>query len=1015
MGGVLLTGGAFGLVRVWEAERTEREFRWQAESRVQVIGTTLRSYEESLYAMRDLLDASADVKEAEFRRAASAQLARHPGLEALEWLKHIAQSSRAQIEELHRGADGAAWFIRDEMGGAMPAPERKDYLPVLYREPAAGAQALIGVDQFSGPHQRAIARAIEEGEIAATRRIPLHDGAPADEEGLAILLPVFEKGAKPASAEERRAELRGVVRGVFRLRDLALHTVAGAEARALDLRLLDRTPAGTEPHLFSLVNGHYEAVAPPEPLGAGRGLSAVLPLSCAGRQWELHARPSAAWLAERRTIYPHAFLAAGLCFTALLASWQRQRHRRAAEIERLVATRTEELRRAQAELREDVRVRLAAEQRYRAFVEQSTEAIWHFEIEPPMPLELPEETQIDYLLAHAVIAECNDVCARMYGRERAAEMVGVRLGELMPRSTSANIAHLREYVRARFRVVDSESHEVDRQGVERVFLNNIIGIVEDGKLVGSWGTQRDMTGQRRTEQALRENEQRLRLAMEAAVVGTWEWDRRSDRLTWSDQLREILAVTPDENGGTYAAYHARIHPEDRKRVGRVFAQALVRGEEVECEYRIVRGSGETLWVVTRGAVRRAASGEILGLLGATLDVTARRLAQEERAKLDQKLQDAQKLESLGVLAGGIAHDFNNLLTGILGNASLARMDLAPTSPAQSCLAQIEQASQRAAELCKQMLAYSGKGRFVVQSLDLSQLVEDAAPLLQVSVGKNAALKFRLASNLPAVSADVTQLRQILMNLVINASDAFDGRSGVIEITTGVMRADAAYFAGTNLAPVLPEGDYVFLEVSDNGCGMDAETQKRIFDPFFTTKFTGRGLGLAAVLGIVRGHKGALKVYSEVGRGSTFKLLLPSAGTPAEALPADTRALETWRGSGVVLVVDDEETVRGVASRMLRVSGFEPVVVSNGSDAIEVFTARCSEIVAVMLDLTMPQMDGAETFTELRRIKPELKVLLMSGFNEQDVINRFAGKGLAGFLQKPFKPDALREKLRAMLG
>ena len=314
-----------------------------------------------------------------------------------------------------------------------------------------------------------------------------------------------------------------------------------------------------------------------------------------------------------------------------------------------------------------------------------------------------------------------------------------------------------------------------------------------------------------------------------------------------------------------------------------------------------------------------------------------------------------------------------------------------------------------------MLAYSGKGRFVVQALDLSQLVEDAAPLLQVSISKGAVLKYRLGRGLPAVNADVTQIRQILMNLVINASDAFEGRSGMIEIATGVMRADADYLAATHLSPALPAGDYVFLEISDNGSGMSAETQKRIFDPFFTTKFTGRGLGLAAVLGIVRGHKGALKVYSELGKGSTFKLLLPAAGSPAEALPSETHVADTWRGSGAVLVVDDEETVRSVASRMLKAQGFEPIVVSSGREAIERFRESGDTIAAVMLDLTMPQMDGAETFTELRRIKPEVKVLLMSGFNEQDAINRFAGKGLAGFLQKPFKPDALREKLRGMLG
>ena len=381
--------------------------------------------------------------------------------------------------------------------------------------------------------------------------------------------------------------------------------------------------------------------------------------------------------------------------------------------------------------------------------------------------------------------------------------------------------------------------------------------------------------------------------------------------------------------------------------------------------------------------------------------------------MERKLQESQKLESLGILAGGIAHDFNNLLTGILGNASFARMDIPPNSPAQPSLEQVEIAAQRAADLCKQMLAYSGKGRFVVQQLDLSAVVRETADLLQVSISKSCVLKYALAPNLPAISADVTQIRQIIMNLVINASEAIGERSGVISVATGVMTADRTYLTEAYLSPNIPEGKYVFLEVSDNGTGMTGETRARIFDPFFTTKFTGRGLGLAAVLGIVRGHSGALKVYSEVGRGTTFKLLLPCAGGPADAAPDAPAGTPAWRGSGTVLVVDDEETVRAITRRMLERIGFEVLQASNGHEALEIFHRESARIVGVLLDLTMPELDGNATFTELRRLDPEVRVLLMSGFNEQDAITRFAGKGLAGFIQKPFKPETLYHKIQAI--
>jgi CheY-like chemotaxis protein len=312
-----------------------------------------------------------------------------------------------------------------------------------------------------------------------------------------------------------------------------------------------------------------------------------------------------------------------------------------------------------------------------------------------------------------------------------------------------------------------------------------------------------------------------------------------------------------------------------------------------------------------------------------------------------------------------------------------------------------------------MLAYSGRGRFVVQKVDLNRLVEETTHLLQVSISKHAALRFNLAAGLPSIEADATQLRQVVMNLVINASEAIGGKSGMISLNTGLTRVDRAYLAGAVAAPDIAEGDYVALEVSDNGCGMEAETLAKIFDPFFSTKFTGRGLGLAAVLGIMRGHRGVLKVYSELGRGTTFKLLFPCASGPAESVGPVAAARSTWRGRGRVLVVDDEETIRSTAARMLRVLGFETEFAVHGLAAVEVLRANPGAYVLVLLDLTMPVMDGEQAFTELRRLQPDVRVVLMSGFNRQEAVARFTGKGLASFLQKPFSMEALTEVMQAV--
>ena len=402
------------------------------------------------------------------------------------------------------------------------------------------------------------------------------------------------------------------------------------------------------------------------------------------------------------------------------------------------------------------------------------------------------------------------------------------------------------------------------------------------------------------------------------------------------------------------------------------------------------------------------------------DITERTRAQAERRSLEARIQETARLESLGLLAGGIAHDFNNLLMGVLGNADLALADLSPQSPACESLRDIVTAARRAAELCKQLLAYAGKGRFVVGYIDLNDVVQEMTRLLEVSISKKATLRYHLAPGLPSVEADPTQLRQVLMNLITNASEALGDQSGVIAIATGVVQCTRDDLAAAHPAAVhpdedLPDGQYVLLEVADTGCGMDNETLARIFDPFFSTKFIGRGLGLAAVRGIVRGHRGTVRVTSEPGKGTTFQILFPAASAPA--LPAaEARRDPEIAGSGrTILLVDDEDTVRLVAQRMLKRAGFHVLVAADGQQAICLFRQHAAEIACVVLDLTMPHMDGDETYRELRRIRADVPVILSSGFNEQDVVQRFAGTGLAGFVQKPYRMSDLRAAIRAALG
>ncbi|MDJ0974077.1 MAG: response regulator [Planctomycetota bacterium] len=431
------------------------------------------------------------------------------------------------------------------------------------------------------------------------------------------------------------------------------------------------------------------------------------------------------------------------------------------------------------------------------------------------------------------------------------------------------------------------------------------------------------------------------------------------------------------------------------------------------EFRVRHKNGEYRWVLVMAGRRSQDGGAGDGWDFVGADITDVKRAQEERSELERQIQETQKLESLGVLAGGIAHDFNNLLTSILANASMALRDSGPESPVREYLRQIETGAVRASGLTQQMLAYSGKGRFVVEAIDVSALVEEMTHLLKASISKNVALRYDLAAGLPAVMADATQIRQVVMNLITNASEALEDKPGIVSITTGLQQADEAYLAQTYFGNDIQPGSYVFVEVSDTGVGMDKEAQAKLFDPFFTTKATGRGLGLSAVLGIVRGHKGTLKLYSEVGKGTSVKVLFPASEESIEPEREDPE-IASWRAEGTVLVVDDEEGVRLVLETVLGTAGFDVLTADDGAQGVKAFKQHQDEIVLVLLDMTMPRMDGEAAFRELRQLKPDVRAILMSGYNAQDATSRFAGKGLAGFIQKPFRPQDLIQKIRDVL-
>ena len=534
-----------------------------------------------------------------------------------------------------------------------------------------------------------------------------------------------------------------------------------------------------------------------------------------------------------------------------------------------------------------------------------------------------------------------------------------------------------------------------------VWLRDVVSVdVEDGRPVRSRGVMVDVTERRLSEEARDAAEAQRRVVLANAPVVLFAVDADGMITLCEGQALEAAGIDPATVVGTS---YRDTSPQIQESIGLALAGELPSGA-VTLRARIFE---------VHYSVQRDESGEPRGVIGVGTDVTERVKAQEERDRFEAQVRHVQKLESLGVLAGGIAHDFNNLLMSILGNADLALTDMVPEALGRSHVERIRDAGRQLSGLTQQLLAYSGKGTFVVQPLDVSRLIEEMGHLLAVGVSKKAMLRYELAPDLPAVEGDPSQLGQVMMNLVTNASDALGESVGSIVVRTGVMEVDHDYLSQAYLFEEYAEGPYVFVEVEDSGAGMDGETRGRIFDPFYTTKFSGQGLGLAVVLGVVRSHRGAICVYSEPGQGTLFRVLIPCSPAAVARTSEAPESAPDWTAAGTVLVVDDEPGVREIAGEMLQRLGLEVHTAVDGLAALEFLHARAGEIDLVLLDLTMPGLGGMEVLQQIERTRPDLPVVLMSGYNES-----YSAKGcadrIAGFLQKPFSSEQLEQVLRAAL-
>ena len=639
--------------------------------------------------------------------------------------------------------------------------------------------------------------------------------------------------------------------------------------------------------------------------------------------------------------------------------------------------------------------------RYQTLIQQTAEGIWRIELPVPIPIDLPPDEQIDRFYALGELAECNDAMAQMYGFSRADELTGARLADLLPRTDPGNMEFLKAFVLSGYRLMDAESHELGRDGQSRFFLNNMIGIVSEGRLVRAWGSQRDITGLKKAEEAVLASEARFRSVFESGMIGIAFWNRQ-------------VVTGANDTFLALLAYDRADLEQGLLRRDRLWSKGdedadIVAREEVEksgvCtpyEKEFLRKDGSKVPVLV-GAARLTGDNDLAFFV---LDLTDRR-------RVEERMRQVERMEVVGQLAGGMAHEANNQMSVVLGATEfiLRRADVPPE--VRQDAEYIRAAAERTAAITRQLLAFSRRQILQPQAVDLNDVVKKLEPILRRTLMEHQRLELRLGSNVTAVRADPIQLDQVLLNLAINARDAMP-QGGVLTIQTTSVQLSAEY-AARRLGTAIRPGPFSVLLVSDTGTGMDRETIKHVFEPFFTTKGVGKGsgLGLAMVYGIVKQSGGYIWPYSEPGLGTIFKIYLPSTeDTPAIPTEPQPEKIRT-SNSATVLVVEDDPLVRAIARRTLTEAGFSVMEAEDGHEALSI-VARDQRIDVVLTDVAMPDLGGRELARRLSPLLPGVPVIFMSGYTDDDLTRRGLLEAGIPFLEKPFSPQALARVVQDVL-
>lgn len=992
-----------------ENENMQRYYKW--DSIVAAKTARINMAEQTIQHNLITLAATAPSSDPDAFREKATPLVRRASIRSCYHVVSLPGNQRASFENYlwQNGSDGLEIHRWDEYGEMVGMAPAESYYPVKYGVARGNPLFAPGFDMASLPGQlETIRAALDENKIMSAPLRPHHVNNTVTTGRRLVYAP--DTAGQPPS-----------------------HTLAAVEL-CLPTLLYDALTGGDEDagfsgvHMFKMSpDTSYEltasfpqntfitrAGAPPNAGLISEDLAMPRPAQLFGNNWTLEIYPQRSFYQRYPLQRTQATLMIGIwlviAFTLGIGTLRRQQ----VSLEKRVWLHTAEL----AEREETFR---------RLFADS----------EDPM-----------LLLRRGVFVDCNKAALRALQYDARQMLLQRRPEEISPKHQfdgrlSADVVRdmITRCIRHGHQMFEYNHLRRDGSLLPVEIMLTLISIRGVNHIHVTW---RDITERKRAEEAPRIEEEKYRSLVDSLPIGLYRTmpDEHGGFIMVNNALARAQGSDTPDAITTLAFKDLFVYPEDYQAI---YDELLARGYVSGKEVLLKRLDETTIWVSITARAVHGQDGNIECFDGSVMDITERKRAAEQRMEMERRLLHTQKLESLGILAGGIAHDFNNLLLAVLGNLELVLEESSETSPTHANIERSVTAARRAAMLTNQMLAYSGKGQFVVQAVDLTRLVNENIQMLRASVFKTITMNLRLDERLPMIQADEGQIQQVVMNLITNASEAIGETSGIVTISTGEMLCDATYLQQSHILEKPEPGRFVWLEVSDTGCGIDGATLKKIFDPFFTTKFTGRGLGMSAILGIIKGHHGALIINSTVAQGSTIRVLFPAYYAsvdltsdhevpvaleirevppiqemfedpfPDERAAEKQTPVEQPSQAGTVLVVDDEEALRELGANILSRCGYQTVTANDGQEAVEIFKEQADDIVAVLLDLTMPRMDGLAAFKIMQEIKPGVKVILCSGFSEQEAVERFSGHSLAGFVHKPYRIATLRATIEQALG